>query len=123
MEYNSYLKECRNDDVISLSNKLYKLEDLKRGLNDYLEKQDNYSASYGLSSKLTNSGIAINKEEALLLLTEGTDSEILKITSNGWQKGKLKINVSIEFIPDEPEISEYQSPLDEIRNHPSFPNS
>jgi hypothetical protein len=115
MEYNNYLKECRNDDVISLSNKLYKLEDFKRGLNDYLENQDSYSASYGLSSKLTSSGIAINREEALLLLTKGTDSEILKITSNGWQKGKLKIRVIVEFIADEPEIPEYQSPLDEIR--------
>ena len=115
MEYNNYLKECRNDDVIYLSNKLYKLEDFKRGLNDYLENQDSYSASYGLSSKLTSSGIAINREEALLLLTKGTDSEILKITSNGWQKGKLKIRVIVEFIADEPEIPEYQSPLDEIR--------
>jgi hypothetical protein len=123
MEYNSYLKECRNDDVICLSNKLYKLEDFKRGLNDYLENQDSYSASYGLSEKLTSSGIDINRGEALLLLTEGTDSEILKIASDGWKKGKLKIKVSVEFIPEEPEIPEYQSPLDEIRNHPSFPNS
>ena len=41
-----------------------------------------------------------------------------KILSPGktWRKGTIKI--SLEFIPDEPE-----SPLDEIRNHPSFPNS
>jgi ATP-dependent exoDNAse (exonuclease V) beta subunit len=31
--------------------------------------------------------------------------------------------INVEFILDEPEIPEYQSPLDEIRNHPSFPNS
>ena len=65
----------------------------------------------------------------LFLCTQGADSEILKVASNGWKKGKLKINVSLEFIPDEPEIqekpesTEYKSPLDEIRNHPSFPNS
>ncbi|MFN9175992.1 MAG: KGK domain-containing protein [Synechocystis sp.] len=39
----------------------------------------------------------------------------LKAGSSGWKKGRVKINVSVEFIPDETELSQYQSPLDEIR--------
>jgi hypothetical protein len=39
---------------------------------------------------------------------------MLKAGTNGWQKGKLKIKVSVEFIPDESETPVYQSPLDEI---------
>jgi len=46
---------------------------------------------------------------------EGVNCEVLS-PGNIWRKGKIKI--SLEFIADEPE-----SPLDEIRNHPSFSNT
>ncbi|MFQ3635025.1 MAG: KGK domain-containing protein [Cyanobacteriota bacterium] len=53
---------------------------------------------------------------------EGVNCEILKLGSNTWQRGKLKVLVSIEFYPDEPEESHDLSekdnlsfPLDEIR--------
>jgi hypothetical protein len=45
---------------------------------------------------------------------EGVDCKMLKAGTNGWQKGKLKTKVSVEFIPDESETPVYQSPLDEI---------
>jgi hypothetical protein len=125
------LKGCSDDDVISLSRKFYKVENIKTGLNNFLFEASNNtsSASHNLSIIFRSSEISINSDESLLLLTNGTDSEILKVASNGWKKGKLKLKMTIEFIPDEPEIqdelnsSEYKSPLDEIRNHPSFPNS
>ena len=47
------------------------------------------------------------------LFEEGQECEILKAGSSGWQKGKLKINVTLEFIPDEPELE--KSPLDDVR--------
>jgi len=123
MEYNHFLKNCRDDDVISLSEKLYKLEEVKQCLSDFFETRNSYCASNSLRDKTKNVGIDIDSNQIFSLLTEGIDSEILKIASSGWQKGKLKINVSVEFIPDQPEIPEYQSPLDEIRNHPSFSNT
>ena len=52
---------------------------------------------------------------------DGMDCEILKIGAKGWQKGKIKIRVSVEFCSDEPEIKETpqitepESPLDDIR--------
>ena len=57
---------------------------------------------------------------------EGADVEVLKYGSQGWKKGKLRIKVSLEFCPDEPEaeeiaasnkgeFSEPESPLDDIR--------
>jgi hypothetical protein len=48
-------------------------------------------------------------------INEGLRCEILKLGSNKWKKGKVRIKISLEFCPDEPEISEYESPLDEIR--------
>lgn len=56
-------------------------------------------------------------------INEGVDCEVLNLGANQWKKGKVRIKISFEFCPDEPEVSEYESPLDEIRNHPSFPNS
>jgi hypothetical protein len=55
----------------------------------------------------------------------GIDSEILKLGAKNWQKGKVRIRVSLEFCPDEPEIEEIvsnqlevappESPLDDLR--------
>ena len=53
--------------------------------------------------------------ENLKLINEGLKCEILKLGLNNWKKGKVRINISLEFCPDEPEISQYESPLDEIR--------
>ncbi|WP_041623125.1 KGK domain-containing protein [Oscillatoria nigro-viridis] len=60
---------------------------------------------------------------------EGIDCQVLKIGSNGWQKGKLKIEVNedlqlgetqvcIKFCPDEP--LEPKSPLDDIRQSEEY---
>jgi hypothetical protein len=42
-------------------------------------------------------------------INDGVDCQILKPSKN-WQKGKLRMKVSLEFCPDEP-----KSPLDEFR--------
>lgn len=44
---------------------------------------------------------------------KGKKCEILRAGSQEWQKGKLKINITLEFIPDKPE--ETKSPLDDVR--------
>ena len=56
----------------------------------------------------------------------GVPCEILSPKKNGWRKGKVRIKVSLEFCPDEPEVEETdainkteinqaKSPLDDIR--------
>lgn len=55
------------------------------------------------------------KEVYQYWFTDGISCEILQIGAKGWKKGKIKIKVSVEFCPDEPEISEPESPLDEMR--------
>jgi len=129
IEDSFYLNACSDDDVISLYGKFYKVEAFKAELNKFLRGQDKYSAPYGLSETLNKVEVRIDQGKALDLLTEGTESEILKVASSGWKKGIFKLKMALEFVPDEPEIqdksesTEYKSPLDEIRNHPSFPNS
>ena len=57
---------------------------------------------------------------------QGVACEILSPENNGWKKGKVRIKVTLEFCPDEPEIPEIpvsnnpeinksESPLDDIR--------
>ena len=115
IEYNDYFKSLRDDDVISLFGKLYKLGEVKDSINDFIESGEYNRMPYYLSEKFRADKIQVSHQDSLNLLTDGIDSEILKIAANGWKKGKFKINVVVEFIPEEPEILEYQSPLDEIR--------
>ncbi|MGF1601339.1 MAG: KGK domain-containing protein [Thermosynechococcaceae cyanobacterium] len=45
--------------------------------------------------------------------TKGLYCEVLKPNSQGWQKGKVRIKVTLEFCPEELEMSE--SALDALR--------
>jgi len=119
IEYNNYVKNLRDDDVLDIDNQLFKAEKLKSALEEsfggeVVPKRFNEHIDYrGIKTKY----------KGKVWFEEGVDCKILKAGDSGWRQGKLKINVTVEFIPDEPEKPDYQSPLDEIRNHPSFPNS
>lgn len=45
-------------------------------------------------------------------LNDGLEVEVLKVGALAWQKGKLKLKVTVEFCPDEPELN-----LDEFREN------
>ena len=110
MEENSYLSDCGDDDVLAFNANLVKVgkfRDLvKFAFNDISQIPS------GIRDLLWNNGVNINPKDAF---GSGLDGEVLKIGAKGWQKGKLKIRVSVEFCPDEPEISQPESPLDDIR--------
>lgn len=38
-------------------------------------------------------------------LNDGVEVEVLKVGALSWQKGKLKLKVTVEFCPDEPELN------------------
>ncbi len=46
-------------------------------------------------------------------LEDGVNCEMLNHKTGGWKKGKIRI--SLEFIPDEPEPQNLESPLDDLR--------
>ena len=111
MEYNSYLQECGDDDVLSFSNAMFKVGKFRDAVEYAFT--DNAQVKATLSYALQEKKVALSNLRELL--REGVDGEVLRIGSNGWQKGKLRIKVSIEFYPDEPEISQPESPLDDLR--------
>ena len=48
-------------------------------------------------------------------LVEGIDCEILQLGAKKWQKGKVRLKINLEFSAEEPEVSQPESPLDDIR--------
>ena len=130
VEYNAYLKSLNDDDVLEFKHKLFKFGQLKNALNSAFGGSERLAKE--LYEILKESGIEIvptihgyyhsNQKNPSIVpkyqawFQEGIEVAALKASSSsGWQKGNMKIKVSVEFIPDEPEIPEYQSPLDEIR--------
>ncbi len=119
IEYNNYVKNLRNDDVLDIDNQLFKAEKLKSTLEESFSEE---VIPKRFNEHINYRGIK-TQYKGKVWFEEGVDCKILKAGDSGWKKGKLKINVTVEFIPDEPEISEYKSALDIYRNDSSFPNS
>lgn len=91
--------------IILGKTKMFKINYLKKAiLSEFLS----------ISIECIEKSDSINYEN-LKLINERLECEILKLGSNNWKKGKVRINISLEFCPDESEIPEYESPLDEIR--------
>jgi KGK domain len=130
---------CNDDDVVSFNGNLLKFAKFKDNLEEEFQQKVNFLVVKNdkeNSSKVLNltrlslgeCNLTINLSSA----KEGKECEILRLGSKSWEKGKVrtqafieffptnttekaKINFTIEFSPDEPEITELESPLDDIR--------
>jgi len=121
MHDNSFLPNYGDDDVCSSSdNAMFKVGKLRQTIKVAFRS----SVQKALNDVLKADGLQFNTSvynhktrgtDEKDWLGDGMDCEILKIGAKGWQKGKIKIRVSVEFCPDEPEITEPESPLDDIR--------
>ena len=107
VDTNEYLSQCDPKDVIS-----FELENLVSvGRLKHIVNQSFYEYVLDeIIAILSNHSDLKNTNDWFY---EGENCEILKAGSKGWQKGKLKVKVTLEFIPDEPE--EIKSPLDDVR--------
>ncbi|MEM8780305.1 MAG: KGK domain-containing protein, partial [Cyanobacteria bacterium P01_G01_bin.49] len=107
---NSSLNQCDPKDVISLnSEKWVSIQKLKKIILDSFNRSGIQSISDDVISNSELGGIQH-------WFKQGEACEILRAGSPGWKKGKIKINVTLEFIPDESdEVEEQKSPLDDIR--------
>ena len=111
---NEHFNKCQPKDVISYeSGKLISISKIKEVI------QRAFSNS-GIDAIKTYISSNSEFENGHCLFLQGNSCEILRAGSSGWQKGKLKINVTLEFIPDEPEE---KSPLDEVRQELKQNNS
>ncbi|HEY9853496.1 MAG TPA: KGK domain-containing protein [Leptolyngbyaceae cyanobacterium] len=113
MEFNSYLQKCGNDDVIQFKNNIYKLGQVKTSIEYSFINKDVIPSVF--SSYLSQNKVFMEIPDVKLMFEQGLDAEILRIGAKGWEKGKLKIKVTLEFEPDETEIKQPESPLDDLR--------
>ena len=123
---------CGNDDALSFGNAMLKVEKLKETVNNVLPENGlGYTLNSLLSEQKLNIDVGVPEKKGFLYgkwFSQGIDCEILRVGANGWKKGKikLKLNVTIEFCPDELEVEETpennqleiippESPLDDLR--------
>ncbi|MEG4318506.1 MULTISPECIES: KGK domain-containing protein [unclassified Microcoleus] len=124
---------CGNDDALSFGDAMLKVEKLKETVNGVLPEYGlGHTLNQLLSQQRLNIDVGLTTDQTRYLYEkwfgQGIDCEILRVGARGWKKGKmkLKLNVTIEFCPDEPEVEEIpennesetsqpESPLDDLR--------
>ena len=130
MQEHIFLENYKDDDVCSFGSTMLKVGKLRQVMKSAIAHLEPAVAE---SFKNYQLQIDTNKYNAQLRhniqqqwFGEGIESETLKIGAKGWQKGKVKIRVIVEFCPDEPEVEETpennesetskpESPLDDLR--------
>jgi hypothetical protein len=108
--------KANDNDIISFNDDhIYKFSKLNKVLNLAL----NQKVANQIMYEMRNRHVKIFQDNQQFinnsLFTEGIDCEIMTTEKKGWIKGKCRLNVTLEFCEDEPEIKEYESPLDEFR--------
>ncbi len=127
MQENFNLQNCSNDDALLVKDKAFKIGQVKEAVTKAFRGElakilYDLLNSYGVQID-PGGHVSGNKfyRHNHKWFDDGINCEILKIGAKGWQKGKIKIKVTLEFCPDEPEIEEApeitqpESPLDDIR--------
>ena len=109
VETNAYLSKCDSKDVISFSTQ--KWVDIKK-LKGIISSAFRNTGINSIITHISKQSDLKDTNKIYSWFYQGEECEILRAGSTGWQKGKLKINVTLEFIPDEPED---KSPLDDVR--------
>ena len=111
---NEYLKQCDPRDVVSFnSEKWVNIKKLKQFI------QESFSL-YAIAEIITCISDHSDLNNVSAWFSQGEQCEILRAGSKGWQKGKIKVNVTLEFIPDKPKET---SPLDDVRQELERDNS
>lgn len=139
MEDKFSMQNCAADDVLSFGSAMFKVDKLRKEVSNLLNE---YKLGEQLSKSFSSQNLQINVGQRSVSreyvasyerwFGDGIDCEILRLGAEGWKKGKvrMKLQVSIEFCPDEPEVEETQaseatqasneitqpeSPLDDLR--------
>lgn len=116
---NLNLKNCANQDVLSFQDQACKLNIFRQHTWESFDTHSNNITSR-LQQKLGIPSLSIGR----ILFIEGKECNLLK-PYQGWQRGQIRVQLTLEFCPDKNEIVEEnghqetdnltESPLDEIR--------
>jgi hypothetical protein len=123
MENGIKIEGISDKSAISIGDQIFKFSSLLDAINEYFA--DNSALDYFSTSfdrGISDCGVSIDCQGDEWV-KEGLNCEILQPNSSDWQKGnlKMKVSISFEFISEDSDFSseEQQSPtkstLDEIR--------
>jgi len=131
MQKHIFLENYENDDVCSFGSTMFKVGKLRQVMKlataSHLEGAlTELFKTQGLQIDTSKYNPQLRCYDTQKWFGDGIDCEALKIGAKGWQKGKVKITVIVEFCPDEPEMEETpennesetskpESPLDDLR--------
>ena len=108
MDNNFQLQGLAENDVVDFNSNTYRVQKIIDSLSEQVRSQLGQS----LNHQLSRQGIKIHQYASCF--TSGMDCQVLRVDRPNWQKGKFKLNISMEFIPEDPEPEE-KSELDAVR--------
>lgn len=118
------LINCEDSEVLLFGEHTSLVQKLKKDLQDAL-KENASSILETLAYNLSNHSVRIIRDRTSFdekWFEEGKKCKILRLGAKGWESGKLRIKVSLEFCPDEPEedievdeIDQLEDSLDDLR--------
>ncbi|MEG3903729.1 KGK domain-containing protein [Microcoleus sp. B4b_D2] len=131
MPQHIFLENYGNDDVFSFGSTIFKVGRLREVMRSSVVSKlesavQELSKTQLLQINTNEYNQQFNRSQQQQWFGNGINCEALKIGAKGWQKGKVKIRVILEFCPDEPEVEEKpennesetskpESPLDDLR--------
>mgnify|MGYP006267030183 CR=1 FL=1 len=111
MEENFKIRNFSSDDVILFNSGICKAEKIIDILKAILIHELSPELCGRFNRKL---GLCVMQKYNIF--DQGIECEILKVGAKGWQRGKIKIKVALEFCPDDSDNSKQKSNLDDIHS-------
>lgn len=91
------------DAVLSFPSSMFKISEFMMSVRKAFESKGLDELGHKLSSR---GRLPALENERCRWFDQGVECEVLRHSSKGWQKGKVRIKVTMEFCPDEPEVEE-----------------
>lgn len=130
MSQHYYLDDCGQEDIFSFNEEIVKAYLIKEAIQLAVKQEIPRVIEDALKTKKVDINLPKNEEKNVLqwlgqlvenkpeigemLLKEGIPCQLLKPQQN-WRKGKLKLKLSLEFIPEQNQSKNYSSSLDDLR--------
>jgi hypothetical protein len=111
MENKFKLIQCHDDDVLEFGENTYKVDKLKRSINT----SSNDSLADRFNQELVHRHGIYLGNPSKAWFQDGIECKILNLGSKKWKKGRVRINISVEFSLDEEENNQNESSLDDLR--------
>jgi KGK domain len=111
MEDKFELLKCADEDVLEVGENTYKVDKLKRSMNTI----SNDSLANKFHQELVNQYRIDLKNPSQAWFQDGIECKILNLGSKKWKKGRVRINISVEFYLDEEENNHSELSLDDLR--------